>query len=97
VATASTGTPGERGTWQPAGDVTWDGLRLTLKLTEPLNQTLLDNARIGGVTGNQTSQAGNTVDLKPVLRPGTYTCGDGTLTIRPEAGPATVTWVFQRG
>lgn len=96
-ATASTGTPEATGTWQPAGDVKWEDLRLTLKLTEPINQTLLNDARIGSVTGNQTSQAGNAVDLQPVLRQGTYTCGGGTLTVRPQTGPASVTWVFQRG
>jgi hypothetical protein len=95
-ATATGGTPGQTGTWQPAGDVTWDDLRLTLKVTEPVNQTLLNDARVRSVTGNQTSQAGNAVDLQPVLRQGTYTCGDGTLTVRPQAGPGTVTWVFQR-
>jgi hypothetical protein len=97
AATATSGTPGQTGTWQPAGDVTWDDLRLTLKVTEPVDQTLLNDARVPSVTGSQTSQAGNAVDLRPVLGQGTYTCEDGMLTVRPQAGPGTVTWVFQRG
>jgi hypothetical protein len=89
------GAPEQTGTWQPAGDVSWDDLRLTLKVTEPISQTLLDNARVRGVSSNQVSQAGDLVDLLPILRQGTYSCG-GTLTIRPDASAAAVTWVFQR-
>jgi hypothetical protein len=98
VASAGTGAgaPGETGTWRPAGDVTWDGLRLTVKLTEPFNQTIVDNARIRAVSNNQTDEASNAVDLQPVLREGAYACHDGTLTVRSQAGPATVTWAFRR-
>jgi hypothetical protein len=90
------GVPEQTGGWQPAGDVSWNDLRLTLKVTEPISQTLLDNARVSGVSSNQISQAGDLVDLLPILRKGTYSCGGGTLTIRPDASAAAVTWVFQR-
>jgi hypothetical protein len=88
--------PEQTGGWQPAGDVSWNDLRLTLKVTEPISQTLLDNARISGVSSNQVSQAGDLVDLLPILRQGTYSCGGSTLTIRPDGSAAAVTWVFQR-
>ncbi len=89
--------PGGTGTWQPTGDVRWDGLRLTLRLTQPINQTLLDNAQIGNVTSAQTNQAGNATDLQPVLRTGVYTCQGGTLTVRPQASAAAASWTFERG
>jgi len=55
--------------------------------------------KVSQVTGSQTSQAGDAVDLQPLLRPGTYQCnGQNSLVITTTtagSGP-TVTWSLTR-
>lgn len=102
----ATTSPGSSGVWQPVGEVKWGDLRLTVRVTEPMRVTVIDNVRISDVTGAQTSQAGNAVDIQPLLRPGQYRCdGNDTLVITPSGGTPsggtpsggpTITWTFQR-
>ena len=89
-------TDATSGTWEPYGPVDWSGLRATVKLTSPVAATLLNNANISELTGQKTAQTGNAVDIQPIFRTGTYTCGQNTLTIAPQATGPSITWVFQR-
>lgn len=85
------------GAWQPVGTVDWGNLRLTVRLSEPVSATILNNVKISEVTGAQTTQAGDAVDLQPLLRQGEYRCdGNDTLIITPSGSGPTVTWTFQR-
>jgi len=93
---ASGGT-GTTGAWQPVGDVNVAELRATIKLTEPVNTTIVDNVKISDGTGGQTTQVGNAIDLQPLLRPGTYTCAGDQLTVNLSSGTTPpVTWTFAR-
>ena len=63
----------------------------------PVAATLADNVKVSDITGAQTSQVGNAVDLQPLLRPGQYTCGGEQLTVTLSGGTAPpVTWTFAR-
>jgi hypothetical protein len=96
-ATGSAGSSGRTGPWQPIGDINWGGLRLTVRVSEPVDATILNNVRISEVTGSQTTQAGGAVDLQPLLRQGDYRCdGNDTLIITPSGNGPTITWTFQR-
>jgi hypothetical protein len=85
-----------KGTWTPQGTVTWDDLRATVKLTEPVSVTLLDNANISDLTGDKSAQAGGAVDVQPILRAGTYTCAGDTLQVRTEDNGPAMEWTFKR-
>jgi hypothetical protein len=63
-----------------------------------VTSTLIDNVKIGDVTGAQSAQIGNVLDLQPTLHSGEYRCGgNDTLTLTPSggAGPMVV-WTFAR-
>jgi hypothetical protein len=85
-----------KGTWTPSGEVIWDDLRATVKLSEPISVTLLDNARISDFTGDKSTQAGGAVDVQPVLRAGSYTCAGDTLRVRTEQSGPQMEWSFTR-
>jgi hypothetical protein len=85
-----------KGTWTPSGQVVWDDLKATVKLTEPISVTLLDNARISDFTGDKSTQAGGAVDVQPVLRAGSYTCAGDTLRVRTEQNGPQMEWTFTR-
>jgi hypothetical protein len=85
-----------KGTWTPSGQVIWDDLKATVKLTEPISVTLLDNARISDFTGDKSTQAGGAVDVQPVLRAGSYTCAGNTLLVRTEKNGPEMEWTFTR-
>jgi hypothetical protein len=84
------------GTWTPQGQITWDDLRATVKLTAPVSVTLLDNANISDFTGDKSTQAGGAVDVQPVLRAGTYSCGGNTMRVRTEKNGPAMEWTFKR-
>lgn len=84
------------GTWQPYGKLNWDGLKVTAKLTEPAQVTVLDNADVSELTGSKATQTGNAVDAQPIFRKGTYTCDGDTLTVSPSDNGPTITWTFKR-
>jgi hypothetical protein len=86
-----------KGTWTPAGQVIWDNLKATVKLTEPISITLLDNARVSDFTGDKSTQAGGAVDVQPVLRAGSYTCAGDTLRVHTEQNGPQMEWTFTRG
>jgi hypothetical protein len=85
-----------KGTWDPANLATWDNLRATVKLTEPISVTLLDNARLSDLTGDKSTQAGGAVDVQPVLRAGNYTCAGNTLRVLTEKNGPAMEWTFTR-
>jgi hypothetical protein len=88
---------GYTGAWQPTGEVTWGDLRLTVRVVEPFAATVIDDLRVGDVTGDQTTKVGNAVDLQPLLRPGTYRCDyNDRLMVRPSRGDPAIVWMFQR-
>jgi hypothetical protein len=97
-ATATpTGGTGTTGPWQPVGQVNFADLRATVKVTAPVNAMIADNVKLGDITGNQSTQIGNAVDLQPLLRAGQYTCNGDQLTVALSSGTApTVTWTFAR-
>jgi hypothetical protein len=105
---ATTGTPtpggatstpaagaGASGPWSPSGPVTWGDLRITVRLTAPVNVTIVDNVKVSDVTRDQTTQAGDAVDLQPLLREGQYRCEGENLIITLSGGPG-ITWTFAR-
>jgi hypothetical protein len=96
MPTTPAGGPGTSGPWQPAGTVNIDALKITVRVTEPVAATVVDNVAIGQVTGAQRTQAGNAIDLQPLLRAGQYTCSGDTLTVVPSESGPTVTWTLQR-
>jgi hypothetical protein len=101
-AATSTGTatssaaPGNA--WRLSGTVDWSQVKLTAKLTQPAALTVIDNVKLTDVTGAQTTQVGNVIDLQPLLRNGSYRCdGSNSLVITPTAsGGPTVAWTFAR-
>jgi hypothetical protein len=96
ATTSSTSAPGSP--WRPTGQVNWGDLKLTAKLTKPVTLTVIDNVKLTDVTGAQTTQIGNVIDLQPLLRAGEYRCnGNDTLVITPSAtGGPTVVWTLTR-
>jgi hypothetical protein len=95
--TGSSAGSGKSGAWHPTGTVNVSALRITVKVTQPVAATILDNAKVSDVTGSQTTQVANAVDLQPLLREGTYSCGtdNKTLTITTSNAP-TVVWSMTR-
>jgi hypothetical protein len=92
-----TGGTGTSGPWQPVGQINFADLRATIKVTAPVSATIADNVKLSELTGNQTTQVGNAIDLQPLLRAGQYTCSGDQLTVVLSAGTApTVTWTFAR-
>jgi hypothetical protein len=92
-----TGGTGTSGPWQPVGQVNFADLRATIKVTAPVSATIADNVKLSEITGAQTTQVGNAVDLQPLLRAGQYTCSGDQLTVVLSGGTApTVTWTFAR-
>jgi hypothetical protein len=92
-----TGGTGTTGAWQPAGQVNFADLRATIKVTAPVSATIADNVKLSELTGNQTTQVGNAIDLQPLLRAGQYTCSGEQLTVVLSGGNTpTVTWTFAR-
>ncbi len=85
-----------KGSWSPQGKITWDTLKGTVKLTEPVSVTLLDNARISDFTGDKATQAGGAVDVQPILRNGTYTCSGDTLRVRTLENGPNMEWTFTK-
>jgi len=96
-STGSAGS-GKSGAWHPTGTVNVADLRITAKVTAPVAATILNNAKVSDVTGAQTAQFGNAVDLQPLLREGTYQCGSDnkTLTITTSGTTPTVVWSMSR-
>jgi len=97
-AAGSTAGSGKSGAWHPTGTVNVADLRITAKVTAPVAATILNNAKVSDVTGAQTAQFGNAVDLQPLLREGTYQCGSDnkTLTITTSGTTPTVVWSMSR-
>jgi hypothetical protein len=80
----ATGSPATTGTWQPVGDLNWADTKLTVKLTDPLRATPLDNVPIGQYTGDAAERTGDVVDIDPLFDNGTYRCSGDTLTVTPD-------------
>jgi hypothetical protein len=80
----ATGSPATTGTWRPVGDLNWQDTTLTVKLTDPIQVTPLDNAPIGQYTGDAADRTGDVVDIDPFFDEGTYRCMGDTLTITPD-------------
>jgi hypothetical protein len=98
-ATASpSGSAGAGSPWRPTGQVNWGDLKLTAKLTKPVTLVVIDSVKLTDVTGAQTTQVGNVIDLQPLLRAGEYRCtGNDALVITPSAtGGPTVAWTLAR-
>jgi hypothetical protein len=96
---APTGSAAAGGSpWTPVGPVSFADLKLTVKLTKPVPLTVVDGVKLGDVNSSQNAQAGNVIDLQPLLRNGTYRCnGNDTLVITPTSGSGpTVVWTFAR-
>jgi hypothetical protein len=85
------------GKWQPRENTGRNDLRATVKLSEPVSVTLLDNATINSLTGDTLGRAGDALDVQPILRGGTYRCTDGTLRVRTQQNGPDITWTFARG
>jgi hypothetical protein len=87
----------ESGDWRPTGDVSRSDLRITITATQPVAATIVDNVAVDEVTNEQTTKAGNAVDLQPLLRAGTYQCeGTDTLVVTLTDVEPTVTWTLQQ-
>jgi hypothetical protein len=103
TATSTTATPTATGStpagtpWHP-GQADFSTLQLTVKLTAPIALTVIDKAKVSDVTDAQATQAGNVVDLRPLLRAGTYRCdGNDKLIVTPSgSGGPTVAWTMAR-
>jgi hypothetical protein len=99
--TTTSGSAGNSAPWKPTGTVNRDNLRVTVRVSQPVAATVVDNLKVTDVPGVASQQAGNAVDLQPLLHDGQYTCeGNDKLTITTSAagsnGPS-VTWVLSRG
>jgi hypothetical protein len=93
----TSGAAGRSGAWRPTGTVNEGNLQITVKLTQPVATTILNKVKVSDVTGAQTTQAGDAVDLQPLLRAGTYRCGgQNTLVITTSASSPTVMWSLTR-
>jgi hypothetical protein len=84
------------GRWDPEGDINWSGLRVTIRLREPFDITLLDGASMADLSGDTLPGTRGAVDIQPLLRGGTYTCGDDTLRVRTTENGPTLIWTFAR-
>jgi hypothetical protein len=84
------------GTWRPVSTPDDNELRATVRLTEPVSLTLLDDARIGDMVRRELPRAGDALDIRPILRGGTYRCAGDDLQVRTEQNGPTVTWLFKR-
>ncbi len=96
--TSGSAGSGPSGVWQPTGTANVGDLRVTVKLTQPVAATVIDNVKVSDVTGSQTAQVGNAIDLQPLLRSGTYQCeGANGLVITTSAGGGpSLTWTLTR-
>jgi hypothetical protein len=86
----------EPGTWQPQTGTGDNKLRATVKLSEPVDVTLLDDARVGELTGTDLPQTGDALDVLPILRGGTYRCTADDLQVQTRHNGPTMTWLFSR-
>ncbi|MEH1127183.1 hypothetical protein [Micromonospora sp. CPCC 206061] len=85
------------GVWEPVGPVDWEAVRLTLRLTDPADATLLDNAPVGDYLGEAAERTGDIVDTDPVLGEGGYECRGDTIVLRPdEDEEGGITWALAR-
>ncbi|WP_328474433.1 hypothetical protein OHA21_15160 [Actinoplanes sp. NBC_00393] len=84
------------GTWQPQTGTGENKLRATVKLNEPFDVTLLDDARVGELTGTDLPQTGDALDVLPILRGGTYRCTGDALQVQTRQNGPTMTWLFDR-
>jgi hypothetical protein len=106
TAATATGSPvaaptsvgsGKSGPWSPTGTVNVSSLQVTVKLTQPIASTLIDGLKVSDVSGSQTGQAGNAIDLQPLLRTGTYQCqGEQTLVITAGGSGPVLVWTLER-
>jgi hypothetical protein len=81
-----------QGAWNPRGEAVDDGLKVTVKLTEPFSVTLLDRADISAALPDTV----DTLDTLPVLRGGSYRCDADALEVRTERDGPTMIWTFTR-
>jgi hypothetical protein len=84
------------GTWRPVSTADDNELRATVRLTEPVSLTLLDDARIGDMVRRELPRAGDALDIRPILRGGTYRCARDDLEVRTEQNGPNLTWLFKR-
>ena len=95
--TGSATAAGKSGGWHPTGTVNVSGLTLTVKLTQPVATTVLNDVKVTDVTGSQTTQVAGAVDLQPLLRDGTYRCGGETTLVITTSGTApALVWSLTR-
>jgi hypothetical protein len=93
----TSGGSGKSGPWNPTGTVNVSSLQVTVKVTQPIASTLINGLKVSDVTGAQTSQTGNAIDLQPLLRPGTYQCqSEKTLVITTSGSGPVLTWTLSR-
>jgi hypothetical protein len=88
------GSASGAGSWKATVNGKDNDLRATVKLSEPVSVTLLDNAGIDDLAG--LSHTGDALDVRPILRGGTYRCNGDTLRVRTEANGPDLTWTFAR-
>ncbi|MEU4428842.1 hypothetical protein AB0F81_50230 [Actinoplanes sp. NPDC024001] len=84
------------GTWRPQTGTGDNRLRATVKLSEPFEVTLLDDAPVGELTGTDLPQTGDALDVLPILRGGTYSCTADALQVQTRQNGPTMTWLFNR-
>jgi hypothetical protein len=104
ASSATTTTPagpataaGKSGGWHPTGKVNVSGLTITVKLTQPVATTVLNDVKVTDVTGTQTTQVAGAVDLQPLLRDGAYRCGGETTLVITTSGTApALVWSLTR-
>jgi hypothetical protein len=88
---------GKSGGWHPTGTVNVAGLTITVKLTQPVATTVLNDVKVTDVTGSQTTQVAGAVDLQPLLRDGTFRCGGETTLVITTSGTApALVWSLTR-
>jgi hypothetical protein len=86
-----------KGTWKPVGTVDWRDVDVTVDLTSPVQGRIFDKVKIPDFATAGSDQTGDTVDIQPLLRDGTYECTASTLTVGPPPGVTGVgTWSLTR-
>ncbi|QSB16053.1 hypothetical protein JQS43_07015 [Natronosporangium hydrolyticum] len=83
------------GDWQPADDVDWSDVRITLDLTEPFEGRPLDDVPLGEAVDQADEVTGDLIEIDPVLAEGSYECQDDTLVLSPRDDNG-MTWTFTR-
>lgn len=97
TGTATSSASGKSGPWNPTGSVDVSSLQVTVKVTQPIASTLINNLKVSDITGAQLSQTGNAIDVQPILRAGTYQCQDeNTLVITTSGNGPALTWTLKR-